>query len=260
MAVTGAPENHSGMLALRVIAVAAAAFVLAAVAGATGPAPFHLVFDGHHNEALLHEGTFTTSSPWCSSGTAADVSVDSSTDTAVRRFSCAGGGDFTAKLTPLPAEHGGSGSWQIVDATGPLANLRGKGRFTSIRLSGSADDPTTITFRSTWDGAADFDATPPTIGARGTARRVTARANSFAVRVALVLADAAAPVSYQLQVVDPKRPTKALVFKLGETSTGSTTSSFRITVAKTTRTVRVEVTASDAYGNEATLAKLVRLR
>jgi hypothetical protein len=90
---------------------------------------------------------------------------------------------------------------------------------------------------------------------------VTSRANSYAVRIALVLADTGAtPVSYQLQVVDPKRPTKTLVFRLGDTSTGSATSSFRITAAKTTRTVRVEVTASDAYGNEATLAKLVRLR
>lgn len=261
MAVTAPPENHWTMRALRILTVAAAAFVLVSAASAAGPAPFHLVLDGRHNEMLLHEGTFTTSSSWCSSGAATDVSVDSTTDTAVRQFTCAEGGAFTAKLSPLPAEHGGSGSWRIVDATGPLVNLRGKGTFTSVRLSGSADDPTTITFRSTWEGVADFDATPPTIDARGTARRIRPNANSYAVRIALALADArGTPVSYELQVVDPKRPTKALAFKLGQTSTGSAGSSFRITVAKTTRTVRLAVTASDAYGNEATLAKLIRLR
>ncbi len=63
----------------------------------------------------------------CPSGSAADVSVEATTDTALRRFTCAGGGDFSARIAPLPAEHGGTGTWQIVDGTGPLAGLRGKG-------------------------------------------------------------------------------------------------------------------------------------
>ena len=52
---------------------------------------------------------------------------------------------------------------QIIDGTGPLANLHGKGTFTSSLVSGHSDDPPTIVFRSTWNGVADFDAQPPTV-------------------------------------------------------------------------------------------------
>src|SRR5207247_1902836 len=68
-----------------------------------------------------------------------------------------------AAARPRPAEHGGSGTWQIIDGTGPLANLHGKGTFTSSLVSGHSDDPPTIVFRSTWNGVADFDAQPPTV-------------------------------------------------------------------------------------------------
>src|SRR5689334_15297923 len=117
MASTAAAANHAGVHTGRMLTIAAAALLAAPGVGATPPPSFHLVFDGRHNQALLHEGTFTTSSSWCSSGSAADVSIDDPTLTATRRFTCAGGGDFTATVSPLRAEHGGSGSWQIVSGT-----------------------------------------------------------------------------------------------------------------------------------------------
>src|SRR5689334_6940845 len=161
--------NHSPMRLGFTLLVVAAALLSAGGADGTAPATFHLVFDGRHNAAFLHEGTFVSGASWCAAGSAADESMTPSTDTAVRRFTCAGGGDFTATVQPLPAEHGGSGTWQIVAGTGPLAELRGKGTFTSVRLTGSSNDPATITFRSTWDGVADFDATPPALGIAGSA-------------------------------------------------------------------------------------------
>jgi hypothetical protein len=249
------------MRTIRALAIAAATLVAAGGAGAAGPASFQLVLDGRHNAALLHEGTFTTSASWCPSGTAVDLSVEGSTDTATRRFSCAAGGDFTATVRPLPAEHGGSGRWQIVAGSGPLANLRGKGTFASVRLGGSSDDPQTITFRSTWNGFADSDVDPPTIAVTSaSARKLKHPTRAYSVRVVLALTDAGGGVvSYILQVVDPKKPTNAFVYKVGR-ATGAVTSRFRIKVPKKTHLAQIKIDASDAVGNTSTLAKTLRLR
>src|SRR5947208_2140298 len=106
-----------------------AAVALAAGGAADGarktPAAFRLGFDGKHTPALLHEGPFTTSASFCLSGYAADTAIEAETETAVRAFRCSGSTDqFTARVKPVPAEHGGGGSWQIVSGSGALANLR----------------------------------------------------------------------------------------------------------------------------------------
>lgn len=249
------------MQTARLVAIAALALFGAGGAGAAAPAPFHLVFDGKHNpDTLLHEGTFTSSSSWCPSGTAADTSIDPTTDTALRLFSCTGGGDFTAKVWPLPAEHGGSGSWQIVAGTGPLANLRGDGTFTSVRLSGNTDDPATITFQSSWDGVAALDITPPTIDLKSaTARKLTRPRNAYKIRIVLSLIDTDGPVSYILQLIDPRNPTSPLASKVGQTTTGTATLSFRIRLPQRTHIVRIKIDANDAVGNTSAFAKAIRL-
>jgi hypothetical protein len=249
------------MLTARALAIAAAILIAAGGAEATGPPSFHLVFDGRHNASLLHEGAFATSSSLCATGVAGDLSVDATTDTAVRRFTCATGGEFTAKVTPLPAEHGGIGSWQIVDGTGPLANLRGKGTFTSTRLSGRPDDPATITFRSTWEGVADFDVAPPHVAVMSsTVRKLKRPKGAYDIRLALSITDAGSDlVSYVLQIV-AKKPRSALVYRVGQTTTGTVTQTLRLKPAKTVRTVQLEVDATDAVGNEAALTKTIRLK
>jgi hypothetical protein len=241
--------------------LAAVALLSAGGASATAPPAFHLVFDGAHNAQLLHEGTFTSSYPLCPSGQAVDTGVDATTDTAVRRFTCAGGGEFTAKVRPLPAEHGGSGSWQIVAGSGPLANLRGKGTFTSTRLSGS-DDPATITFRSTWDGVADLDVTPPAVGITSSrARKLMRPLGAYSIRLSLSLRDTGSDlVSYVLQIVDPRKPLHAFFYKVGQTTTGTVISSIRIKVPTTMRVVRIRVDANDAVGNTSAFSKTIRLK
>src|SRR6476660_8237410 len=226
------------------LGVAIAAVALLSTGGAVAaPASFQLVFDGKHQANLLHEGTFTTSSSLCPSGTAADVSIDEQTLTATRQFSCASGGDFTATVGPLPSEHGGSGSWQIVDGSGPLTDLRGKGTFTSVRLSGDPNDPETITFRSTWTGVADLDATPPAVSVtHWQAKKLARPKRTYRVRLGLSMPDnGGGAVSYALQLVDPRKPSNAIVFKTGNTATGSVTRSFRIRVGKHTRRLRLKV-------------------
>jgi hypothetical protein len=243
------------------------AALIAAGATATGgsraaPASFKLVFDGRHNAALLHEGTFTSSVVACPSGSAADVSFDTETESALRRFTCAGSeGDFTARVAPLPAEHGGLGSWQIVAGNGPLANLRGKGTWTSTRLAGSRDDPATIVFRSTWDGVADFDATAPTVAVSSVSTRKLRRPKgTYRLRVVLSLSDAeGGVVSYRLEVVDPRKPRNLLGWTKGET-TATSVATVRVHPAKTTRVLQLKIAANDAVGNDATFTKTVRLR
>jgi hypothetical protein len=239
----------------------AAALLSAGGAEATVPATFHLVFDGRHNAGFLHEGTFVTGATWCASGSAVDESVTPSTDTAVRQFSCAGGGAFTAEVQPLPAEHGGSGTWQIVAGTGPLADLRGKGTFTSVRVSGSSDDPATLTFRSTWDGVADFDATPPTVGIAGSAHVLNRTQRIYRLRVVLSLTDASTgPIAYVLEVVDPRKPSASLIYKLGKATAATVTSSFRLKVSKGAKALQLRLDGTDALGNDASTAKTVRLK
>jgi hypothetical protein len=243
------------------------AALMAAGATATGgsraaPASFKLVFEGRHNAALLHEGTFTSSVVGCPSGSAADVSFDTDTESALRRFSCAGSkGEFTARVAPLPAEHGGLGSWQIVAGIGPLANLRGKGTWTSTRLAGRPDDPATIVFRSTWDGVVDFDVTAPTVGVSSVgARKLRRPKGTYRVRVVLSLSDAeGGVVSYRLEVVDPRRPLNLLAWKRGET-TATSVAALRVHPAKTTRILQLKIAANDAVGNDTTFTRTLRLK
>lgn len=243
------------------LAIGTLVLVGARGAGAAAPSSLQLVFDGKHNAALLHVGTFTTSSSWCRSGTAADTAIDDATLTATRLFRCTAGDSFTAKVTPLSAEHGGIGSWQIVAGSGTLADLRGKGTFTSTRLSGGAD-PATITFRSTWEGLAEFDATPPAVAlTRSSVRKLTRPKNTYNVRLTLSLIDAGGgPVSFVLQLVDPGHPVTTFAYKLGKTATGSLTKTIRIKVPKKTRRIRIALEASDELGNTSSFAKVIRLR
>jgi hypothetical protein len=270
MAETADAANHWGVRSRRWVVTAGTVVVAALMAaGATAiggsraaPASFKLVFEGRHNAALLHEGTFTSSVVACPSGSAADVSLDSDTESALRRFTCAGAkAEFTARVAPLPAEHGGLGSWQIVAGTGPLANLRGKGTWTSTRLAGRPDDPATIVFRSTWDGVADFDVTAPTVGVSSVGvRKLRRPKGTYTLRVALSLSDAeGGVVSFRLEVVDPRKPLNLLGWKKGETAATSI-ATVRVHPTKTTRILQLKIAASDGVGNDTTFTKTVRLK
>jgi hypothetical protein len=246
-------------------AVAAIAAVVVLSAGSTvaaAPSSLQLVFEGKHNSQLLHDGTFTASSSYCSVGTAADVATDEATLTATRQFTCNAGGTFTAKVNPLPAEHGGNGTWQIVSGSGPLADLRGKGTFTSVRTGGDPSDPETITFRSTWIGVADLDATPPvTTVTHWHLKKLKHPKRTYTVKIALSLTDnGGGAVSYALELADSKKPSNALVYKAGKTTSGTVSKSFRIKVGKHTRRLRLKVDIGDEVGNESSFTKTYRLK
>lgn len=230
--------------------------------GATTASSFQLAFDGSHNDALLHRGPFTTTAPFCPSGRAEDVSIDEETRTALRRFECAGAiGTFSVRVSPLQAEHGGAGVWQIIEGTGPLGELRGKGTWTSVRVDGTSADPATITFRSTWEGVADFDTVSPATAISSLSARALRRpVGTRLVRAVVSLADQGSnPVSYQLKLVDPRKPYSSLGLKTGTTNSPTVTIEFRVKPAKQVRTLRLEVAATDPVGNGATSTRTVRL-
>lgn len=224
---------------------------------------FQLVFDGKHMPSLLHEGPFTTSASFCPSGYAVDTGVEPATETALRKFTCGGSnGAFMARLGRLPAEHGGSGTWQIVEGTGPLVDLRGKGTWTSVRLSGTPLDPASITFRSTWKGAADLDASPPALGvSKRSAQKLRRPKGAYRLRIVLTVKDGSGnPVSYTLAVIDPRRPFDWLATKSGTTSSGTASYLLRVRPTKRTRSLQLKIDASDAVGNTAALTTSLRLR
>jgi hypothetical protein len=254
-------------LSLITLGVAAATALSVGGAGAA-PASFQLVFDGRHAPAsfpnptgLQHEGPFTTSSPLCPSGTAKDV-ASLGDDMAKRVFTCSSGAQFTTRVGPLLGEHGGAGTWQIVDGTGALADLRGKGIWQSRRSSGDLSDPATVTFQNTWQGVADLDAAPPTIAvARRGVQKVRKVAATYRVNLRLSLDDAnGGEVSYTLSLADERNPAALVAWRSGETSTGNVSLSLRVKAAKTTRTLRLMVSATDAVGNEGSLTTTIRLR
>jgi hypothetical protein len=242
----------------RWVAFSVAAFVLliSASTDAGASSTFQLIFDGHHVVAsfptptgLAHVGTFTTSSPLCPSGHAEDIAQTD--QVATRVFTCdASGATFTAVISPHLAEHGGVGVWKIASGTGPLEDLRGKGRFSSVLVSGDPNDFLSVVFRSTWSGAIGLDTVPPNVALVRETRKGTK------VTLAFSVADADSnPVSYAVVVTDSHLST--LVRRFGSASSSTVAVSFR---AKRGQKVRLDVEASDAVGNATSLKKTLRVR
>ena len=247
----------------QILVTVAVALAAGAAAGASGsgatPADFQLVFDGRHRADLTHEGTFTTSASFCLSGAAADL-TETTLHTVLREFTCAGSADsFTAEVSPTPAEHGGTGSWKIVDGKGALAALRGRGTWTSVRLSGSDADPASITFRSTWHGVVDFDTTAPTLTLAGaTARKLRRPKRMYVVRCSFSLRDEGGAVSYAVKVVDPTDLNEAT--RRGATAAQTASVALRIRATARAKKLRLTIDATDPVGNSTRVAKTLRIR
>jgi len=250
----------------RLIVLLAVAATLPAAGAAAAPQTFGLVFNGSHLPApfptptgLIHVGPFTTTSPLCASGYGKDIAQTD--QVATRLFTCDGSGaTFTALVSPHLAEHGGTGTWQIVDGTGALADLRGKGTWQSVRLSGTDADQASINFRSTWTGIVDLDATPPAISLlRATKKKLARPAHTYVVRLRLAVRDASGnPVSYTVALNDTVKPFTTLAVRGGTTAGGAIAPVFRVRAKG--RALRLEVDATDDVGNAASFAAKIRLR
>lgn len=263
----GRPTSLAVISAAMTAAALTAVVAVAGRASATaGAVTFGLSFSGSHAKAtfpspngLQHQGPFTSTDPRCPSGYAADTAIDARTATATRRFTCSNGDGFVARVEPLPAEHGGNGTWNIVAGTGALADLRGRGTWTSTLVSGSDDDPVTVTFTSNWQGKAADDAVGPAISvSRATAhRRTPVRAT---VKVALSLRDDTPPVRYDITLSDARPPGRVLFHQTAPTSGEPIRFSRAIRVRHTTRTLILAVSGIDDVGNRHATTRRLKLR
>jgi hypothetical protein len=244
-------------------ATAVCAAIAAVTSGATAsPGAFSLTFTGAHvpdtslPAGLRHEGRFTASGPACASGNAADVEdVVVEPLTVLRQFSCDdGSGTFTVLLPVARNEHGGSGTWQIVRGTGRYVDLRGAGKYTSVILTGSPDDFASITYRATWTGAADFDATAPVVEVAATAKRLRKPHTRYALRVSLAMPQEERGTKIAFSVTVTARQAN-LFSRSGTTTTGHAAFAARIRPPSGARRIRVTVVAKDPVGNASTTAR-----
>ena len=264
---------HRRSMLTAALAVGLACLIGGAVtasAASTGAPPLELTFVGGHVPdpaspvGFSHTGTFTASGALCASGRMRTTETTGTTPadtTAVRLLTCDdGSGTATAVVFPVPSEHGGSGSWQLVSGTGAYEKLRGHGRFTSVATGGDPNNEFTIDFRSTWTGTADLDDAAPTVGVSGaTATKLRRPTGAYSVKLALALKDDVEgnPVSYTLRVTAGR---VELARKFGTAATTTLPLSLRIRPSARVKAVRLLLSAEDPVGNEATLSRSLRLR
>lgn len=266
--MTEVGASRARLLGVAVAAGVAVVFACLSVGATAAPAPFLLTFNGAHPvdttlpHGLRHDGRFTASAPFCSAGRAYDVGH--STDeggflNVLRIHTCDdGSGSFTADMPTVRGEHGGTGSWRILEGTGRYATLRGLGTYTGTLISGDPDVFATISYRTNWQGVVDFDADPPTIETfTATPRKLRLRLRTYALQVGLAARDPSAPVSYTVDVRAGRAP---LAFKRGTTASGQATVTLRIRPPRAARSASVSLTTTDALGNETSASKTVTLR
>jgi hypothetical protein len=224
------------------------------------PTPFSLTFEGAHfsdptmTYGLRHEGRFTASAPFCSSGRAYDTRQidDGGSLTAWRVHECDDGtGSFTAFLPIVRSEHEGSGSWKVVEGTGRYAQLRGQGTYIGTLRSGDPNDLSTVIYRAQWHGIVDFDADPPAIKSlSASAQKRSTRVPTYTLRVTVSARDAS-PIAYTVDVRAGQVP---LGLKKVSTTSGQAAATLRIQPPRGARSVRISVAAADVLGNGPTTA------
>jgi hypothetical protein len=245
----------------------AAAMAVGAVGAAASPMtaiPFELVVDGSNQQVpqspdfpfgVRHVGTFTASSPFCASGTFADLTndfLDSSADS--RLYTCAdGSGTLTTQQEDwFELKPPYTSTWHILGGTGSFADLRGKGSyFGGPPLGGNHEDPFSVTYRSTYRGIVDFDVVGPTITvSNAKLTKLRRPAGAYSLRLALSMSDKerGSRISYTVWV-EPGGGGLYIAQKKGSTAAGTVTMTIRFRPASGMRAVRLELGAEDPVGN-----------
>ncbi len=245
---------------------------MAALAASSAAGRFELMFQASHEAVpasptypfgLRHTGTFTSSAPFCPSGTLVDIQVlggVSSPLRARRQYTCDdGSGSLVFFVDDPELEHGSTGTWSIEEGTGRYAGLRGRGQYRGEILSGSPSDFGSVVFRASWQGVADFDAVAPTISVTSArATKLRRPAGAYSIRVALVMRDDV-DGNTVMYAVTAKSGGATLATKAGST-TGSAAVTFRVRPPNAkTRTIQLAIEASDPVGNKAALNRLLKL-
>ena len=257
-----------------VVAVSAAT----ALAARSGASPFELVaidrFEGECPDwwtcpGGTHVGTFTSSAPFCASGTIDDVAARVEAlglNEGGRRYTCSdGSGSLTLGERTWPS---GRSEWTIVEGSGRHADLRGKGNHSWEQLS---EGPPAWVYRTTLRGFADVDVAAPSVAftsASATKLNRLRPAGEYEVRVTLSLRDDVEgnTVAYRLRVMEGARshpfdrPRRELASDEGRSASGSVSTSLRVyPSSRQVRNVVLLLSASDPVGNEVSLVRVVKL-
>ena len=231
-----------------------------AVAAHGAATTFELTFEGTHEVVpdsptypfgLRHVGAFTSTSPFCGSGSAVDrqvVQVGGTPARAIREFTCAdGSGSLTLAVEQPILEHAPpfTTTWSLVSATGRYAELHGAGTLRGTLLGGTNTDPTSVLFRATSTGFVGDDAVAPAISFSTAAiAKLRKPVGTYAVRLVLAIRDDVAenPVGFTVVV---RVKGVELGRKVGTTASGSVSMKLRVRDPEPNGTYpsRVEVTA-----------------
>jgi hypothetical protein len=246
-----------------------AAVSLVATTASAGPekAPFTLVFEGARTASpatekftfgFPYEGAFTALAPMCETGHAVDLEqlLTDGLMTGLRRFECDGGaGSIVARTWRLGGDRSWGyeeGAWQIVAGTGAYEGLRGKGRYVRAFPEGA---PASIA--EVWRGLVDFEDLPPQVTVLRTSIVAPRRpGRGYVVRVAFSTRDASGgPVSFLVTA----RSSILLGARYGVASPGASVVVLNVHPRDGERAVRLEISATDQFGNERTVARTRRL-
>lgn len=242
---------------------------VSAVAAATTPTPFELVFDGAHvplaasPNGLGHAGTFTASAPLCPAGKAADqrVFVAQQTVSSMRVYTCDdGSGTFTVQVDNLPAEHvlGGTGTWRVTGGTSGYAKLRGNGTWNTLSVQGDVTNLASLTFSTKTDGTAFLDEVAPAAHfSKASAQKLARPKGAYLIRaVFFARDDDGTGATYRLKA---RFGSRTLASKTGQTALKAVSVSLTIRPPKGAHTIRLELTATDAVGNISTVERSLKL-
>lgn len=234
------------------ILAAAAAFLVSALPAAATATPVTLVLEGNHPSDLdRHQGAFTAPAPLCPSGDWLGNGRGQ------RVFTCAdGSGTFTARFDG-EQEHrtGGSAPWWITTGTDRYETLRGKGTAGNV-----LHDSDPITFTNTWQGAVDFDAIGPSIAVlKASATRLNSAKPAYVLRVSFSAPDNVAgnAVNFDLSVL--AADFNQIASRGGTVTDGNVSLTLKIRVPARTKSVKVQIEATDPVGNTRTIVRKVKL-
>jgi hypothetical protein len=249
-----------------------ASTVSAAPAARSSASAFELTLEGKTTwEGFLpvsSQGTFRSRAPFCATGTFVDPFLDGK-----QRLTC---DDGTGSLTVSIAQSRPSGppwnpaTWRIVDGSGSYAGLLGSGSLQGELLSDEGDDLSGSGYslwRSTFEGAVDWDAVAPTIDiASAKATKLRRPAGAYSIKVALGLRDDVEgnPVSYAMRVTATGASRFGGGTELASTSGTAETEAVSLVLrvfplSPKTKTIRLDLTASDPVGNEISMRRVVKL-
>jgi hypothetical protein len=268
------PSSASTVAVVTALAGLVVVGAVAAVAARTAATRFELAFEGAHVAVpvsptypfgLRHVGTFTSTGPFCESGSAVDVEVVDvgGSVRAIREFTCAdGGGSLTLAVDRAIQEHAApfTTTWSVVGGSGRYAGLRGTGTLRGTLLGGSNTDPASVRFRTTSVGFVGDDRIAPMIGfASARAVKLRKPADAYSLRLALTIRDDVEGNPVGFTVVVRGRGAE-LSRRLGSTVSGSISMTLRVrTASPKLRALRIEVTAVDPFGNRSSASRLVSL-